>query len=102
MPADECHAGNHRYAPAESLARCGRVHAMTTRLASTARTDNAGIVLSGLTKTFKSANGPVRAVRGVDITIAPGETVALLGPNGAGKSTTIDMMLGLLPPDAGQ
>jgi ABC-2 type transport system ATP-binding protein len=30
-----------------------------------------------------------------------GETVALLGPNGAGKSTTIDMMLGLLAPDAG-
>jgi ABC-2 type transport system ATP-binding protein len=40
-------------------------------------------------------------VRGVDIAIAPGETVALLGPNGAGKSTTIDMLLGLLPPDAG-
>jgi ABC-2 type transport system ATP-binding protein len=43
----------------------------------------------------------VRAVRGVDISIAPGETVALLGPNGAGKTTTIDMMLGLLPPDSG-
>ena len=40
-------------------------------------------------------------MRGVDLDIAPGETVALLGPNGAGKSTTIDMMLGLLPPDAG-
>jgi ABC-2 type transport system ATP-binding protein len=40
-------------------------------------------------------------VRGIDITIAPGETVALLGPNGAGKSTTLDMLLGLLPPDAG-
>jgi ABC-2 type transport system ATP-binding protein len=43
----------------------------------------------------------VQAVRGVDISIAPGETVALLGPNGAGKSTTIDMLLGLLPPDSG-
>ena len=31
-----------------------------------------------------------------------GETVALLGPNGAGKSTTIDMLLGLPPPDAGR
>ena len=40
-------------------------------------------------------------MRGVDLSIAPGETVALLGPNGAGKSTTIDMLLGLLPPDAG-
>ena len=41
------------------------------------------------------------AVRGVDLAVAPGETVALLGPNGAGKSTTIDMILGLTPPDAG-
>ena len=56
-----------------------------------------GIELAGLTKSF----GPVKAVRGIDLTIAPGETVALLGPNGAGKSTTIDMLLGLLPPDAG-
>jgi ABC-2 type transport system ATP-binding protein len=40
-------------------------------------------------------------VRGVDIEIEMGETVALLGPNGAGKSTTIDMMLGLLAPDGG-
>jgi ABC-2 type transport system ATP-binding protein len=61
-----------------------------------------GISLTGLTKTFASAEGPVRAVRGIDVAIRPGETVALLGPNGAGKSTTIDMLLGLLPPDAGR
>jgi ABC-2 type transport system ATP-binding protein len=60
-----------------------------------------GVRLAGLTKSFKSPAGPVHAVRGVDITIRPGETVALLGPNGAGKSTTIDMLLGLLPPDTG-
>ena len=57
--------------------------------------------MRGLVKTFRSSAGPVRAVRGVDIDIAPGETVALLGPNGAGKSTTIDMLLGLSAPDAG-
>ena len=56
-----------------------------------------GIVLSGLSKSY----GLVRAVRGVDLMIAPGETVALLGPNGAGKTTTIDMMLGLTRPDKG-
>ena len=64
-------------------------------------TMSAGIELISLAKTFNGPNGPVHAVRGVDITIAPGETVALLGPNGAGKSTTIDMLLGLLHPDAG-
>jgi ABC-2 type transport system ATP-binding protein len=61
----------------------------------------AGIELAGLAKSFRTGQGVVHAVRGVDIAIAPGETVALLGPNGAGKSTTIDMLLGLLPPDAG-
>ena len=57
----------------------------------------AGVSLRGLTKSF----GPVRAVDGIDLVVAPGETVALLGPNGAGKSTTIDMVLGLNKPDAG-
>ena len=62
----------------------------------------AGVALRGLVKTFPSPAGPVQAVRGVDIDIAAGETVALLGPNGAGKSTTIDMLLGLSAPDAGE
>lgn len=58
----------------------------------------AAVRLSGLKKHY----GPVRAVDGVDLTIAPGEVVALLGPNGAGKSTTVDMILGLSKPDAGE
>jgi ABC-2 type transport system ATP-binding protein len=56
-----------------------------------------GIVLSQLSKSY----GAARAVRSLDLAIAPGETVALLGPNGAGKTTTIDMMLGLTRPDHG-
>jgi len=59
------------------------------------------IRLRGLVKSFRGPHGPIEAVRGVDIEIEMGETVALLGPNGAGKSTTIDMMLGLLAPDDG-
>ena len=61
----------------------------------------AEIQLRGLVKSFRGPDGPIRAVRGVDVEIAAGETVALLGPNGAGKSTTIDMLLGLLAPDEG-
>ncbi len=58
--------------------------------------------MQGLVKTYPGGpHGPVRAVRGIDLSIARGETVALLGPNGAGKSTTIDMMLGLSRPDSG-
>jgi len=59
------------------------------------------VELHGIEKTFGSPAGPVRAVRGVDVDIQPGEVVALLGPNGAGKSTTIDVLLGLTKPDAG-
>jgi len=57
----------------------------------------AAIDARGVVKSF----GPVRAVRGVDLTVRPGEIVAFLGPNGAGKTTTIDMILGLTTPDAG-
>ena len=59
------------------------------------------VSLRGLHKSFPGPNGPVHAVRGIDLDIARGETVALLGPNGAGKSTTIEMVLGLTAPDAG-
>ncbi len=60
-----------------------------------------GVVLQGLVKTWSGSAGPVHAVRGIDVSIARGQTVALLGPNGAGKSTTIDMLLGLAEPDEG-
>src|SRR6478609_6588869 len=63
----------------------------------TPATDGAAVRLAGLHKRF----GPVHAVRGVDLLIVPGEVVAFLGPNGAGKSTTIDVLLGLTRPDAG-
>jgi ABC-2 type transport system ATP-binding protein len=52
----------------------------------------------GLRKSY----GETVAVDGVDLTVAQGEVVALLGPNGAGKSTTIDAVLGLSAPDAGE
>ena len=55
------------------------------------------IVAHDLTKSF----GKVRAVRGLDLSLQRGSTVALLGPNGAGKTTTIDMLIGLTKPDGG-
>jgi ABC-2 type transport system ATP-binding protein len=46
--------------------------------------------------------GSVEAVRGVDLTVRPGEVVAFLGPNGAGKTSTIDIVLGLSRPTSGE
>jgi ABC-2 type transport system ATP-binding protein len=41
------------------------------------------------------------ALRGIDLDIPPGQTVALLGPNGSGKSTLIKIVCGMFPPDTG-
>jgi len=49
-------------------------------------------------KSFKA----VRAVRGVDLAILPGQFVALLGPNGAGKTTLVEMIEGIQKPDSGE
>src|SRR3982750_714553 len=45
--------------------------------------------------------GDVRAVDGLDLTVAPGECFGLLGPNGAGKTTTIEICEGLTTADSG-
>jgi ABC-2 type transport system ATP-binding protein len=74
---------------------------MQEMTAATTTIAQAGIELRGLEKSFATSAGTVHAVRGVDVAIPVGETLALLGPNGAGKSTTIDMLLGLTEPDAG-
>ena len=48
------------------------------------------------------AYGGIKAVKGIDFAVGPGEVVALIGANGAGKSTTLRALAGLLQPKAGQ
>jgi ABC-2 type transport system ATP-binding protein len=55
----------------------------------------------GLRRSFKTKDGTVDAVRGIDLDVRPGEIVGLLGPNGAGKTTTLRMLTTLLEPTAG-
>mgnify|MGYP003664356987 CR=1 FL=1 len=56
------------------------------------------IVLTHLTKHF----GPLKAVDGINMSVAKGEVLGFLGPNGAGKSTTMKMITGFLTPTDGE
>jgi putative ABC transport system ATP-binding protein len=55
----------------------------------------------GVRKTFEAENAPVRAVRGVDLTVSRGSFVALMGPSGCGKSTLLNLVAGLDVADEG-
>ncbi len=61
------------------------------------------IEVEALVKDFKggSRKRVVRAVDGIDLTVASGEIYGFLGPNGAGKSTTVLVLTTLLPPTSG-
>lgn len=59
------------------------------------------LVISGLGVTYATRGGSVKALDGVDLTIAEGEFVTVLGPSGCGKSTLLKIVSGLLAPSAG-
>ncbi|MBN1196990.1 MAG: ABC transporter ATP-binding protein [Candidatus Aminicenantes bacterium] len=63
----------------------------------------AAIEIQGLEKSYPSTFGTRRipVLRGINLTVEPGQIYGFLGPNGAGKTTTIKCMLGLLRPDRG-
>src|SRR5499425_3581080 len=62
----------------------------------------AAMTVRGLRKTFEAENAPVRALRGVDLTVSEGEFVALMGPSGCGKSTLLNLVAGLDTADEGE
>jgi putative ABC transport system ATP-binding protein len=55
-----------------------------------------------LRKTFEAEGTPVRALRGVDLTVSEGEFVAVMGPSGCGKSTLLNLVAGLETPTDGE
>ena len=59
------------------------------------------IEVRGLKRTFDRDTAPVRALRGVDLTVAAGEFVAVTGPSGCGKSTLLSIVAGLDVADEG-
>lgn len=71
-------------------------------LPATARqaTPEASIELRGLR--YRYADGEPWVLDGIDLRIAPGESIAIVGPSGCGKSTLVSAMLGIRVPDAGE
>ena len=67
-------------------------------------TDAKALVTVGLRKTFESTDDdqiPVRALRGLDVSVDRGEFVAVMGPSGCGKSTMLNLVAGLDVPTDG-
>jgi ABC-2 type transport system ATP-binding protein len=60
------------------------------------------ITAEGLVKIYKTRKDEVRALDGIDLSVAEGTILGLLGPNGAGKTTTVRILATLLKPDAGR
>src|SRR5260370_15455300 len=66
-------------------------------------TDSTSVLRAcGLRKEYGREAGLVRAVDGVDLDVAAGETVAVMGPSGCGKSTLLHLLGGLDRPTAGE
>lgn len=57
--------------------------------------------VKGLTRNYQQGTHTVRALRGVDLQIEPGEFTALMGPSGSGKSTLLNLIGGLDEPSGG-
>jgi ABC-type lipoprotein export system ATPase subunit len=62
----------------------------------------AGIRLESVAKHYSTPSGPVRAVDGITVDVAPGSSVAVIGPSGCGKSTLLGVVGGLEAPSAGR
>ena len=62
---------------------------------------NIKIALEGVTKIFKTKNGPITAVKDVTFDVQKGDFISLVGPSGCGKSTVLRLIDGIIDPTEG-
>ncbi len=70
--------------------------------ASASGSNHSLIRLTQVVKTYDSGEVPFTALRGVDLTVEPGEFVGLIGKSGSGKTTLINMITGIDRPTSGE
>jgi len=100
--------GSEFHASADAMAAAERIFEVLDRPAAVRVPEHrvaapdpgrAPLVLGGVSF---SHPGRERVLDGVDLALAPGETVALVGPSGGGKSTLLSLLLRLAEPEAGE
>jgi NitT/TauT family transport system ATP-binding protein len=61
-----------------------------------------GIVIEGVGVSYQTASGAFEALKGVDLTIEPGEFISIVGPSGCGKTTLLNVLAGFLKANTGR
>src|SRR5262249_21153594 len=88
-----------------SCGRCARRIPVPSCAMETPDQGTPALRLRGVRKTFEAADEdqvPVRALRGIDLEIAPAAFGAIMGPSGCGKSTLLNLVAGLDAPSDGE
>lgn len=74
----------------------------TRPIMTTGGPKDAAVLCRGITKSYGSGETQVKALRGVDLEVRPGELLMLVGPSGCGKTTLISVVAGILDQDDGE
>lgn len=86
----------------ENVMRVVRQPAQATSKAAVMVSENNGISIRGVSKTYTAIDGrPVSAIQDIDLDIQPNEFVCLVGKSGCGKTTLLNMIAGFVKPTLG-